>query len=409
MTRPVRLVIIMCLAQSLGMLGFATFPALMPGLITEWQLSNTEAGIVNGAYFGGYMASVAVLVLLTDRYEALWIYLSAAALSGAASLGFALLANGFWSGLVLHILMGIGLAGVYMPGLRVLTDRLEGPVQSRYVAFYTATFGIGSGLSFLFAGIAGDTLGWRWAFGLAAGGAWLAGVLVAATARPLKERQRAQGRLLDVRPVLRDRPTMMYILGYAAHVWELFALRGWIVAYLTWVAARDGGDAPVWLAPTLVATVVGLIGVPSSILGNEVAMRAGRRRTIICIMLFSAVVALTLGALAGAPYWLVCLVCLVYGVPVVADSASLTAGAVAAAPEGRRGAALAMHSTLGFGMGFLGTTAVGISLDLAGGASEFGWFIAFATVALGAIAGPLILWRMGRRTNHSPSSGATPT
>lgn len=396
MSGAVRLVFVLCLAQSLGMLGFATFPALMPGLMVEWQLSNTGAGIVNGAYFGGYMASVAILVLLTDRFDALWVFLSAAALSGAAQLGFALLADGFWSAAALHTLMGIGLAGVYMPGLRVLTDRLEGPKQSRYIAFYTATFGIGSGLSFLFAGIAGDLLGWRWAFGLAAAGAWIAGLAVAATVRPLKARQPPAGHLLDVRPVLRSGPAMGYILGYAGHVWELFALRGWLVAYLTWVAAREGG-APVWLAPTLVATVIGLVGVPSSILGNEIAMRAGRRKTIACIMLLSAAVALLLGALAGAPYWLVCLVGLFYGIPLLADSASLTAGAVAAAPAGRRGATLALHSTLGFGAGFLGTTAVGVALDLAGGASETGWLVAFATMALGAVFGPLVLWRLGGR------------
>ena len=402
MSGAVRLVFVLCLAQSLGMLGFATFPALMPGLMVEWQLSNTEAGIINGAYFGGYMASVAILVLLTDRFDALWVFLSAAALSGAAQLGFALLADGFWSAAVLHTAMGIGLAGVYMPGLRVLTDRLEGPKQSRYIAFYTATFGIGSGLSFLFAGVAGDLLNWRWAFGLAACGAWIAGLLVAAIARPLREREPPIGHLLDVRPVLRSPPTMGYILGYAGHVWELFALRGWLVAYLTWVAAQEGG-APLWLAPTLVATVIGLVGVPSSIVGNEIAMRAGRRRTIVCVMLLSAVTALALGALAGAPYWLVCLVGLFYGIPLLADSASLTAGAVAAAPAGRRGATLALHSTLGFGAGFLGTTAVGIALDLAGGASETGWLVAFATMALGAFFGPLVLWRLGRRPTDGNS------
>ncbi len=394
MAKPGRLVLVMCLAQSLGMLGFATFPALLPELVTVWQLGNTEAGIVNGAYFGGYMAAVAFLVLLTDRYEALWIFLTAAMLSGLSTLAFALFADGFWTSVILHTLMGMGLAGVYMPGLRILTDRLEGPAQPRHVAFYTATFGVGSSLSFLFAGIASELLGWRWAFGLAACGAWIAGLLVAATTRPLEERQAPVGHLLDIRPVLRDRPTMMYILGYAAHVWELFALRGWIVAYLTWVAARDS-EAPVWLAPTLVATVIGLIGVPSSILGNEIAMRVGRRRTIIWIMSLSAIVALALGSLAGAPYWLVCCVGLIYGVPIVADSASLTAGAVAAAPAGRRGATLALHSMIGFGCGFLGSTAVGIALDVAGGKSEFGWFVGFATIAVGAAVGPLILWRMG--------------
>jgi hypothetical protein len=31
---------------------------------------------------------------------------------------------------------GAGLAGTYMPGLRLLADRIGGSRQSRYVAFY---------------------------------------------------------------------------------------------------------------------------------------------------------------------------------------------------------------------------------------------------------------------------------
>ena len=76
---------------------------------------------------------------------------------------------------------------------------------------------------------------------------------------------------------------------------------------------------------------------------------------------------------------------------------------MAAAPAGRRGATLALHSTLGFGAGFLGATAVGIALDLAGGASEFGWLVAFATIAFGVVFGPLVLWRLGR----TPTDGKT--
>ena len=35
----------------------------------------------------------------------------------------------------------------YMPGLRLLSDRISGPHQSRYIAFYTSFFGIGIALS----------------------------------------------------------------------------------------------------------------------------------------------------------------------------------------------------------------------------------------------------------------------
>ena len=51
-------------------------------------------------------------------------------------------------------LLGAGLAGTYMPGLKELSDRTAGPRQSRAIAFYTSTFGIGSSLSLWMAGAA---------------------------------------------------------------------------------------------------------------------------------------------------------------------------------------------------------------------------------------------------------------
>src|SRR3546814_10399042 len=60
--------------------------------------------------------------------------------------------DGLWTGSLWRFLQGVGLAGTYMPGLKALTDRLPVSAQSRGVAFYTSSFGIGASLSFLFAG-----------------------------------------------------------------------------------------------------------------------------------------------------------------------------------------------------------------------------------------------------------------
>jgi hypothetical protein len=40
-----------------------------------------------------------------------------------------------------------------------------------------------------------------------------------------------EGRLLDFRPVLHNRPAMGYILGYGAHCFELYGIRTWLVAF----------------------------------------------------------------------------------------------------------------------------------------------------------------------------------
>ena len=73
---------------------------------------------------------------------------------------------------------GVGIAATYMPGLRLLSERVSGPSQSRYVAFYTSFFGIGTALSLAIAGFTAPALGWRSAFSLSAVGPVLAGALV---------------------------------------------------------------------------------------------------------------------------------------------------------------------------------------------------------------------------------------
>ncbi|MGH7057566.1 MAG: MFS transporter, partial [Acetobacteraceae bacterium] len=140
-------VLAMCLAQVLGMLSFATFQALIPTFAGLWRLSNTEAGWISGIYFAGYVGAVPVLASLTDRVDPRRVLAGSLMLGGASFIGFALWADGFWTALAFRALTGVGLAGTYMPGLKALSDRIGGPRQSRYVSFYTSSFGIGASLS----------------------------------------------------------------------------------------------------------------------------------------------------------------------------------------------------------------------------------------------------------------------
>ncbi len=184
------------------MLGNATFPALIPEFRDLWGLNNTEAGWIGGVYYAGYVAAVPVLVSLTDRRDARLIYLLSTALGGLAALGFALLAEGLWSAVVFRAAGGVGLAGTYMVGLKLLADRIEGPRQSRAVAFYTAHFGIGVALSTFAAGEVAGLFGWRWAFGSAALGALAAFVLVWRLVAPAGGSTAGveTGHALDLRP-----------------------------------------------------------------------------------------------------------------------------------------------------------------------------------------------------------------
>jgi len=389
---PALLVAAVCLAEIAGMAGFAIFPGLLPTFIAEWGLTNTEAGAINGVFYFGYVLAVPVLVSLTDRMDPRKIYLFCMALSGLSSLGFAMIADGFWTASILRLAAGIGLAGTYMPGLKALSDRLEGHAQSRAIAFYTAGFSVGSSLSFLYAGELGAALGWQWAFALAALGPLAAMVLILAALPPAEDRHlvRPDTHLLDFRPVLRTRAAMGYVIAYACHNWELFAYRSWVVAFLVYAGTFHPGG--IVISATVAATLVNLLGVPASIFGNELAARLGRRRVISVIMTASALVAFGIGFSASLPYWMVVGLCFLYGFTVTGDSASLTSGVVKAAPAGYRGATMAVHSCIGFSGAFMGPLVFGAALDLAGGgASVASWGAGFITAGIAVILGPIAL------------------
>ena len=392
-----KLLVVMCVAHVLSLTGIGTFPSLLPTFFGLWKIPNTEAGWISGIYYGGYAAAVPILASLTDRIDSRRVYLWSAALCGVSMAAFAALANGFWTALIFRAFAGIGVAGTYMPGLKVLTDRVTGGNQSRLVAFYTASFGIGSSVSIWMAGGIEDWLGWRWAFAVAALGSLGAIAIVATLVRPIPQvRRESHSRLLDFRPVFRNRAAMAYVLAYGAHCWELLGFRAWMVAFFAFSATLQPPGAWVWSA-TIVAGFINFLGVPASILGNELAMRIGRRRAATVVMLGASVLACIIGFTAPLPYALVVLLFAVYGVFVTADSGTITAGTVIFARPEHKGATMAVHSFLGFLTSFLGPLAFGIVLDIAGGnASTFAWGLAFAAMGAGVALGPVALARLGR-------------
>lgn len=402
---PVMLILAMCVAEVLGMATFATFPALLPTFREEWGLSNTEAGWIGGVYFAGYLLSVPVLVSLTDRVDPRRIYLVAMTISAASALGFAIAADGVASASLWRFLQGVGLAGTYMPGLKALTDSLPEKSQSRAVAFYTSSFGVGSSLSFVIAGELAAAFDWHWAFILSAIGPGLALIFAfwVLRPRPPAEDSIPATRLLDFRPVFANRRALAFTLGYTVHNWELFGYRTWIVAFLVFAQTQQpsGALGVAWSATTL-AALVNLIGLPASVIGNELAHRFGRRQVLIVVMTASAVAGTAFGFSGSVlPFAAIVLLAFVYGWTVIGDSATLTAGVVAAADPRYRGATMAMHSMIGFVGSFIGPLAFGAVLDGAGGEqSGTAWGLAFASLSAVILIGPLLMMTMARRAEE---------
>jgi MFS family permease len=393
-----RFVFLICFAEILSMTGTMYFPALLPSFQAEWSLSNTAAGWINGVFFAGYAFTSPILVGLTDRVDARRIYLPCAFLTTVSLLLFGWFAQGTWTAAALRLVGGIGLAGTYMPGLKALSENVTGPKQSRYIVFYTASYGGGTALSVYFAGLLEPLTGWRWGAEILALGPLGALLIFAATVPPRKPMGSAAGLRFsanDLKMVLGNRSAVGYILGYGAHCWELFGYRSWLVAFLVYsLSLQPGFTSP--LSPQNVAMLILLIGVPASILGNEGAMMWGRRKALMAYMIGSGILGCIIGFTAGLNFYLVVALALLYGMTVLFDSGALTAGLVAETPEAQRGITLAVYSFSGFGMAFLAPLAFGAILDIVG-RGIVGWGFAFAAMGLGCMLGAVCLQRFRAR------------
>src|SRR5260221_2425432 len=120
-------------AQMLAKLGAFALPALLPAYIESWSLSKIEAGWLVGIFFAAYVVMVPLLVALTDRMPARRIYLLGTGLTAISHIGFALLADGFWTGFVFRVLAGIGWARTHMPRLKAIAHPPHGVPHARAV------------------------------------------------------------------------------------------------------------------------------------------------------------------------------------------------------------------------------------------------------------------------------------
>jgi len=388
--KPASYTPLMLMAQTCALLGFACYAVVLTTLQDEWHLSNLQSGLIASAFFFGYMLMVPLATALTDRVDAKKVYLVGGLSATCGLLGMGLFAYNFWTALIFMALNGIGLAGTYMPGLKILSDRIKTGELTRHIAFYTAFFGIGTGFSYLCSGWILNSLGWRYVFGIIALGP-LTALLIVLLFIPALAHEKWHGpiriRLHDIFPVdkwrlvLQDKTASGFIFGYTAHSIELFACRSWIVAFFGFCAIVTGD--PFLLTATTLAGVINFFGVPASIIGNEIALRIGRQKWIFFVMLSSAVFGVALAWSTGQSWWLIIVLAVGHTIFIMADSATLTAGLVISAKENIKGAAMGLHSLMGFGGGLLGPAIFGFVLDLTGSrTSQISWVWAYAAVVI---------------------------
>ena len=381
------LLILMCFSLILSNVSFAIWPIYLVEFRDTWSLSNTDIGWISGSYFIGYLALTPVYVGLTDKLDAKWIFITASLSTSLACVCLIFLAQGFWSTCLIWAIVGSGLAGTYMPGLQVLNSRLNNIERVKFTPWYTSSFGIANGISFVIIGYIFVNYSWQFACFSAAMTSTLASILVfllVKNQKPKSPKLNTNRYFFDLRPAFQNSKALSYILCYGTHTYELFAYRAWIFGFIAWSSL----NSPDSISLDLISFIIGIImilGMIASLIGAKICLDFGRRKILILIGGFTFIISIFCAISISLPLWYLILLLGLYHFFIMFDSGALTAGTVAASQDHERGATLALHSLIGFGGGALAGPIIGLILDLAGGSeNSLAWSFAFITMGLGS-------------------------
>ena len=192
----------------------------------------------------------------------------------------------------------------------------------------------------------------------------------------------------NFRRVFGNRDVLVLTVGYTATIWGTAGLRQWIVVFLAFCAANQGGGATQGWSMLITGALVGLLGVPAGLYGNELSLRLGLRTTAMGVFLASALVNALFGFAAMLPYGAVVALAMAAGFIVQGNFSNLTSGLLAVAEPQLRGTIVAVYSCIGFAGGFIGTLLFGLALDWFGGTARLAaWVVAFGICAVACLVG----------------------
>jgi MFS family permease len=374
--------------------------AAVPHLRADIGLTDRAASFLTSAVQAGYITGtlLSALLALPDRFDPRRLFsLSAfaAALFGVISIvtpigPSANAGPGFLGGIaglvIPRFLTGMALAGVYPVGMKIAASwavRDMGLLLGMLVGALT----LGSALPHLFA-LLSFQADWRVIFGATSALSAIAGITILGARLGPNQRTATRIDPFAIVEAFRNPALRLANFGYLGHMWELYAMWAWLGLFLRESFAASG--TPVWMATALTFITIAA-GAAGSVAGGLIADRWGRTLLTTAAMLISGTCALAAGLLFGGTPLLLALICLIWGITIIADSAQFSSSIAELSPPTSVGSLLTIQTSAGFLLTIVTIQLVPVVT------SRVGWPAAFGMLAIGPYLGAIAMWRLRAR------------
>lgn len=378
---------ILCFAIVLSMTTWFSATAIVGELKAHLQIDGVKAAWLTNAVQIGFVVGAlgSSIVNLPDMMSARSLMAISATLAAAANATL-LFVPSAEAAIFVRFLTGVALAGVYPPALKLIATWF---VRGRGLALgcVIAALTIGSAFPHLLRAVTAS-LDWRVVvMSTSAMTLFGAGLMALFAVSGPNAFPKAVFDPRQIGKVLRHPPIALANLGYFGHMWELYAMWGWFLAYAQAQQLAAGGSAPS-VSSMITFAVIGS-GAVGCVVGGVLADRIGRTATTALMMGISATCCVLIGLTFNGPTWLFVGVSIVWGVTVIADSAQFSAVVTEVGDRSFVGTALALQLGLGFAL-----TVVAISIVPQIANWLGGWQWAFLVLAPGPIIGAWAMMKL---------------
>jgi MFS family permease len=383
------------LLLSLAMVGAMTswfaMTAVLPELSQQWEFSDTGRSMVTIMVQAGFVVGslLSAFTNLPDRIQPERLFFYSAVTAGLTTLLTIFLADGLTVALILRFITGMALAGVYGPGLKLVSTWFR-VRRGTAMGITVGALTVGSASPHLFSGF--WTGAWEPVLA-AAGFSSIAGGFLVLLFVPSGPYVLPKGKF-DPKAIPRAlsfKPVRLANYGYLGHMWELYAMWAWYGIFLTHSLTASGVEEPSRLASILTFVVISS-GFFGTWLGGKFADKFGRELLTLWALGISAVSAGTIGFFYGASPWIVTAVGVIWGISIIADSAQFSALITEHADQRYVGSALTFQLAAGFAL----TIAAIVLLPFV--ENLIGWRYAFLFLVPGPIFAFISMLRMYRLT-----------
>ena len=400
--RDVLWLVVMSLMLTLALLTSTSYVAALPIIQDEWGLSNTQAGAIFSAYLAGYAVSALFVIPLTDRVAPATVFTVSALVTVSANIAFPFVANDMYTASVLRVVSGLGFVGIYMPGLRIISERFANSGKGAAMGYYVTASYAANAVSLSLTGALMTHYEWRDAFLVLALISVLSIPLAYSVTRGEKTtRASTSTGLLNLR-VIKNRTTGAFVLGYSLHAMELYAVRVWLPGLLAAVLVAGGeGTTEATIKAATVGGIALAAGSVGPIIGGAISDRYGRAQTAAVIFALSGACSWIIGWTIGFPWPVVVGISIIYGWAISADSSIYSTAVTESAKPGDLGSTMALQAFLGFMGGVVGPILVGGVLDMF--PEHLEWKMGFSAVGMMAVVSIPVLLRAGNPARNNLS------